>query len=77
MKFFVTQTSRTCFSSIVVKLNISVISKAIILIFLVNLPMVNIYKFHTKEILIQLHEEPREQHLGDVRQKKFELHKIS
>jgi len=33
--------------------------------------MVNIYKFHKKkEILIQPPGEPREQHLGDVRQKK-------
>ena len=39
--------------------------------------MVNIYKFHDKDILIQPPGEPREQHLGDVRQKKFELHKIS
>ena len=39
--------------------------------------MVNIYKFHKKGILIQPPGESREQHLGDVRQKKFELHKIS
>ena len=71
------QTSRTCFFSIVVKLNIFVITKATILIFLVNLPKVNIYKFPKKEILIQPPGEPREQHLGDVRPKKFELHKIS
>ena len=32
--------------------------------------MVNIYKSHKKEILIQPPGEPREQHLGDVRQKK-------
>ena len=31
--------------------------------------MVNIYKFHKKEILIQPPGEPREQRLGDVRQK--------
>ena len=31
----------------------------------VNLPMVNIYKFHKKEILIKPPGEPREQHLGD------------
>ena len=37
---------------------------------LVNLPMVNIYKFHKKEILNQTPGEPREQDLGDVRQKK-------
>ena len=44
---FVAQTSRTSFfSSIVVKLNISVISKATILIFVVNLPLW--YKFHKK-----------------------------
>ena len=36
---------------------------------------VNIYKFCKKEILIQPLEEPREQHLGDFRPKKFELHK--
>ena len=53
------------------------LSKAIILIFLVNLPMVNIYKFTKKGILIQPPGEPREQHLDDVRPKKFELHKIS
>ena len=35
--------------------------------------MVNIYKFC--KILIQPPGEPREQHLGDVRPKKFELHK--
>ena len=58
------------------KLNISLIYKAII-IFSVNLPMVNIYKFCKKDILIQPPGEPREQHLGDVRPKKFELHKIS
>ena len=39
--------------------------------------MVNIYKFFKKDILIQPPGEPREQHLGDVRPKKFELHKIS
>ena len=39
--------------------------------------MVNIYKFFKKEILIQPPGEPREQHLGDVRPKKFELQKIS
>ena len=77
MKFFVAQTSRTRFFSIVVKLNIFVITKATILIFLVNLNKVNIYKFPKKENLIQPPGEPREQHLGDVRQKKFELHKIS
>ena len=38
--------------------------------------MVNIYKFCKKEILIQQSGEPREQHLGDVRPKKFELHKF-
>ena len=41
-----------------------------------NLPMVNIYKFCKKEILIQPPGEPRKQHLSDVRPKKFELHKI-
>ena len=59
------------------KINISLIYKAIIVIFSVSLPMVNIYKFCKKEILIQPPGEPREQHLGDVRPKKFELHKIS
>ena len=39
--------------------------------------MVNIYKFCKKDILIQPPGEPREQHLGDVQTKKFELHKIS
>ena len=39
--------------------------------------MVNIYKFCKKEILIQPPGEPREQHLGDVRTKKFELHKMT
>ena len=40
--------------------------------------MVNIYKFCKKKlILIQPPGEPREQHLGDVRPKKFhKLHKI-
>ena len=46
-------------------------------IFSVSLPMVNLYKFCKREILIQPPGEPREQHLGDVRPKKFELHKIS
>ena len=61
------------FSSIIVKFNISVVSKATILIFLVNLPMVNIYKFHKKEFFIQPPEnwELREQHLGDVWQKEI------
>ena len=54
----------------VVKFNNSVISKATILKLLVNLPMVNIYKFYKKVFLIQLPGEPREQHLGDIRQKK-------
>ena len=39
--------------------------------------MVNTFKFCKKEILIQAPGEPQEQHLGDVRPKKFELHKIS
>ena len=47
-----------------------------IVIFSVSLSMVNIYKF-CKEILIQPPGKPREQHLGDVRTKKFELNKIS
>ena len=34
--------------------------------------MVNVYKFCKKEILVQPPGEPREQHLGDVRPKKFE-----
>ena len=34
-----------------------------------NLPMVFIYKFCTKEIEVQPPGEPREQHLGEVRQK--------
>ena len=47
------------------------------LFFSVNFPMVNIYKFCKKQILIQLPGEPREQHLGDVWPEKFEIHKIS
>ena len=47
--------------------------EAIIIIFSVSLPMVSF----VKEILIQPPGEPREQHLGDVRPKKLELHKIS
>ena len=39
--------------------------------------MVNIYKFHKDKTLIQTPGEPREQHLGDVRPEKFELHKTS
>ena len=39
--------------------------------------MINIYKFCKQEMLIQPPEEPREQHLGDVLEKKLELHKIS
>ena len=39
--------------------------------------MVDIYKFTKKGILIQPPGKPREQHLGDVRPKKFRLHKIS
>ena len=39
--------------------------------------MVNIYKFCKKEIFIQPPEEPREQHLGDIRPEKFELKKNS
>ena len=66
---------KSLFSSIFVKLDISIISEAIILIVLVNLPMVNIYKFYKKETLVQPPWEPREQHLGGVRPKKFELHK--
>ena len=59
------------------KLNISLIYEAIIVILSVSLLMVNLNKFCKREILIQLPGEPREQHLGDVRPKKFELHKIS
>jgi hypothetical protein len=39
----------------------------------VSLPMVNLYKFCKREILIQPPGEPREQHLGDVQPKKFKL----
>ena len=39
--------------------------------------IVNIYKFCKKEVMIQPPGEPREQHQGDVRPKKFELQKIS
>jgi len=42
-----------------------------------GLSMVNTYKFCKNQILIQPPGEPREQHLGDVGPKKFELHKIS
>ena len=45
------------------KLNISLIYKEII----VSPPMVNIYKFCKKEVLIQPPGDPREQQLGDVR----------
>ena len=38
--------------------------------------MVNIYKFCKKDFLIQPPGEPREQHLGDVWNKKLEQHKI-
>ena len=51
--------------------------KEILVIFSASLPMVNIYKFCKKLILIQTPGEPREQHLGDVRPKKFELSPIS
>ena len=51
------------------KLNISLIYEAIIVIFSVSLPMVNLNKFCKREILIQPPGEPREQHLGDVRPK--------
>ena len=43
--------------------------------FSVNLPIVIIYKFC--KILIQPPGEPREHHLGEVRPKRFELHKMS
>ena len=57
------------FLQLLVKFNYSVISIA------TNL---NIYKFYKKKFLsIWIFEEPREQHLSDVRQKKIELHKIS
>ena len=42
------------------KLNISVIYKSIIIFFLVNLPLVFIYKFCKKEIQLQPPEEPQE-----------------
>ena len=64
------------FSPKLKKLNISLISKAIIIIS-VSLPMVNTYKFCKTKFLIQSPGEPWEQHLGDVALKKFELHKIS
>ena len=48
------------------KLNISLIYEAIIVIFSVSLPMVNLNKFCKREILIQPPGEPREQHLGDA-----------
>ena len=43
--------------------------------FSVNLPIVIIYKFC--KVLIQPPGEPREHHLGEVRPKRFELHKMS
>ena len=49
------------------KLNISLINKAIIVIFSVSPTMVNIYKFCKNVILLQPPGEPREKHLGDVR----------
>ena len=58
------------------KLNISLIYKAIVVIFSVDLTMINLYKFCKKEILIQPPGEPREQHLGDVRSKVFRLIKV-
>ena len=54
------------------KLNISANYKAIILIYSVNLPMIFIYKFCKKEIQIK----PPGHHIGEIRQKKFELHTI-
>jgi len=61
------------------KLNISLIYKAIIVIFRESSygKYLKFNKFNKKEILIQPPGEPREQHLGDVRPKKFELHTIS
>ena len=44
------------------------IYKSIIIIFLVNLPLVYIYKFRKKEIQLQPPGEPREHRLGEVRQ---------
>ena len=58
----------------------SLIYKAIIVIFSVNLSIVNIYKFckifDPTTWRTSNREQPGEQHLGDVRPKKFELHKI-
>ena len=48
------------FFSIAEKFNIPAIYKSIILIFLVNLPLVFIYKFYNKDIQIQPPGEPRE-----------------
>ena len=69
MTFFEAQTSITFYFLQWLKSHISAIYKLIILIFLVNLPLVFIYKFYMKEIQIQqLPGEPWEQHLGEVRQ---------
>ena len=69
MKFFVAQTSITrFFSSIFEKLNIFANYKPIILIFVMNLPLVFIYKFYKKETQIKPPGESREQYLGVVRQ---------
>ena len=74
-EIFVAETYITLFFSIVEKLNISAIYKSIIKIFSVNFYFM--YTFYRKDILIQPPGEFREQHLGEVRPKKFELYKIS
>ena len=55
------------------KLNISATYKSIIQFFSGNLPLVFIYKFYKKEIQIQPPREPREQHLGEIRQETLKL----
>ena len=67
MKLFVAQTSIIRFFFI------SAIYKSILLIFSLNLPLVFIYKFYQKEIKILLPGEPREQHIGKVRQGTLKL----
>ena len=61
------------FSQSLKEVTTAAIYEVIIVIFSVNLPMVFINKF----FLIQSLGEPPEHHLGEVRPKKFKLHKIS
>ena len=59
------------------KWNISLIYKVIILIFFSESSYGKYLQVLKNQILIQPSGEPQEQHLGDVRPKKIELHKIS